>query len=74
MARITAGVTTSHIPAVGAAIDLGKTGDDYWKPMFQGYEFSKRWVAENKPDVIFLCYNDHATAFDLEVVPTFAIG
>ena len=25
MARITAGVATSHIPAVGAAIDLGKT-------------------------------------------------
>jgi protocatechuate 4,5-dioxygenase beta chain len=74
MARITAGITTSHIPAVGAAIDLGKTGDDYWKPMFQGYEFSKKWVSENKPDVIFLCYNDHATAFDLEVVPTFAIG
>ena len=26
MARITAGLTTSHIPAIGAAIDLGKTG------------------------------------------------
>ena len=25
MARITASVYTSHIPAVGAAIDLGKT-------------------------------------------------
>ncbi len=74
MARITAGVTTSHIPAVGAAIDLGKTEEDYWKPMFQGYEFSKKWVKENKPDVIFLCYNDHATAFDLEMVPTYAIG
>jgi hypothetical protein len=74
MARITAGLTTSHIPAVGAAIDLGKTGEDYWKPMFEGYEFSKKWAKENKPDVIFLCYNDHATAFDLEVVPTFAIG
>jgi protocatechuate 4,5-dioxygenase beta chain len=29
MARITAGLTTSHIPAVGAAIDLGKTGESY---------------------------------------------
>jgi len=74
MAKITAGVTTSHIPAVGAAIDNGKTGDDYWKPMFDGYEFSKQWVKDNRPDVVFLVYNDHATAFDLEVVPTFAIG
>ena len=30
MARITASVYTSHIPAVGAAIDLGKTQEDYW--------------------------------------------
>jgi hypothetical protein len=40
MARVTAGLTTSHIPAVGAAIDLGKTEEDYWKPVFAGYEFS----------------------------------
>jgi protocatechuate 4,5-dioxygenase beta chain len=74
MARITAGVTTSHIPAIGAAIDLGKTKDPYWAPMFEGYEVSKKWMAENTPDVIFLVYNDHATAFSLEIVPTFAIG
>ncbi len=74
MARVTAGVTTSHIPAVGAAIDLGKTRDAYWAPMFDGYEFSRKWIAETKPDVIFLCYNDHATAFDLKSIPTFAIG
>ena len=30
--------------------------------------------ASNKPDVIFLVYNDHATAFSLEMIPTFAIG
>lgn len=74
MARITAGVTTSHVPAIGAALDLGKSGDAYWAPLFQGFEFSKRWIAENRPDVIFLVYNDHATAFSLEIIPTFAIG
>ena len=74
MARITAGVTTSHIPAIGAAIDLGKTKDPYWAPMFEGYEVSKKWMKENTPDVVFLVYNDHATAFSLELVPTFAIG
>jgi len=74
MARITAGVTTSHVPAVGAAIDLGKTEEPYWAPVFAGYEFAKQWIAEQKPDVIFLVYNDHATAFSLKMIPTFAIG
>ena len=74
MARITAGVSTSHIPAVGAAIDLGKMEEDYWKPVFKGYEFSKDWMKKNTPDVVLLVYNDHASAFDLSFVPTFAIG
>jgi len=74
MARITASVYTSHVPAIGAAIDLGKTAERYWVPLFEGYEPSKRWMNENAPDVIFLVYNDHATAFSLELIPTFAIG
>ena len=74
MARITASVYTSHIPAVGAAIDLGKTGEPYWQPVFKGYEFSKQWMKDKKPDAIFLVYNDHATAFSLDLIPTFAIG
>ncbi len=74
MARITASVYTSHVPAIGAALDLGKTQEDYWKPLFAGYDFSKQWMKDNKPDVIFLVFNDHATAFSLEMIPTFAIG
>ena len=74
MARITSGLATSHIPAVGAAIDLGKTHEPYWQPVFAGYEFSKRWIAEHRPDVVVLVYNDHASAFSLEIIPTFAIG
>ncbi|GAB2180754.1 gallate dioxygenase [Denitratisoma sp. agr-D3] len=74
MARITASVYTSHVPAIGAALDLGKSGEDYWKPVFAGYDFGKQWIKENKPDVIFLVYNDHATAFSLDLIPTFALG
>jgi protocatechuate 4,5-dioxygenase beta chain len=74
MARITAGVTTSHVPAIGAALDNGKSGDAYWAPLFAGYDFSKRWIAQARPDVVILVYNDHATAFSLDIVPTFAIG
>ncbi|OHC71345.1 MAG: protocatechuate 3,4-dioxygenase [Rhodocyclales bacterium RIFCSPLOWO2_02_FULL_63_24] len=74
MARITASVYTSHVPAIGAALDLGKSGEPYWQKVFSGYEFSKQWLRDNTPDVIFLVYNDHANAFSLEMIPTFAIG
>ncbi|MDO5625046.1 MAG: protocatechuate 4,5-dioxygenase subunit alpha [Pseudomonadota bacterium] len=73
-ARITASVYSSHVPAIGAAIDHGKTGEAYWQPLFKGYEFSRQWMQAHTPDVIFLVYNDHATSFDLGVIPTFAIG
>ncbi|MBV8123514.1 MAG: protocatechuate 3,4-dioxygenase [Burkholderiaceae bacterium] len=74
MARITASVYTSHVPAIGAAIDQGKTADPYWQPLFRGYDYSRQWLAEQKPDVVFLVYNDHATAFSLDFIPTFALG
>ena len=74
MARITASVYTSHVPAIGAAIDLGKTTEPYWQPLFKGYEYSRQWMKDNTPDVIILVFNDHATAFSLEMIPTFAIG
>ncbi len=74
MARITASVFTSHVPAIGAALDLGKTAEPYWQPLFAGYDFSKQWMKDNTPDVIFLVFNDHATAFSLDMIPTFAIG
>ena len=74
MARITAGVASSHIPALGAAMDLGKTAEDYWVPAFAGYEWTRAWEKEAKPDVVILVYNDHASAFDMKIIPTFAIG
>jgi protocatechuate 4,5-dioxygenase beta chain len=74
MAYIIAGVASSHIPAVGAALDLGKTAEPYWQPVFAGYDRAKEWFKEVKPDAIILIYNDHASAFSLEMIPTFAIG
>lgn len=74
MARITASVYTPHVPAIGVALDQGKSGETYWQPVFAGYEFSKQWIKEEQPDVIFLVYNDHATAFSLDLIPTFALG
>jgi hypothetical protein len=35
MARITAGITTSHVPLIGRAIDTAKMEDPYWEPLFK---------------------------------------
>jgi protocatechuate 4,5-dioxygenase beta chain len=74
MAHISASVFTSHVPAIGAALDLGKTGEPYWKPVFDGYDKAKEWMAKAKPDVAIVIYNDHVNAFDFKLIPTFAIG
>ncbi|HEX6237669.1 MAG TPA: class III extradiol dioxygenase subunit beta [Acidimicrobiales bacterium] len=74
MARIVGGVGCSHVPAVGAAIDKGRTDDPYWAPYFAKVEPARRWMAEVDPDVCIVVYNDHASAFSLAVVPTFALG
>ena len=74
MARIIAGVTSSHVPAIGAAIDNKKTEEPYWKRVFSGFEKSKEWMAKAKPDVVIAVYNDHASAFSVELIPTFALG
>jgi protocatechuate 4,5-dioxygenase beta chain len=67
-------VNVSHVPAIGAAWDNKKSQDAYWKPVFDGFDFSKKWIAELKPDLIILVYNDHASAFDASIIPTFALG
>jgi protocatechuate 4,5-dioxygenase, beta chain len=74
VARIIGGATTSHVPAIGAAIDLKKTDQPYWQRVFSGFDKSKDWIAKAKPDVVIGIYNDHASAFSVELVPTFALG
>ena len=74
MAKIVAGVGSSHVPAIGAALDNGKTEEPYWKRVFSGFEKSKQWMAETKPDVAIVIYNDHASAFSVDLIPTFALG
>lgn len=74
MANLFAGVGTSHVPAIGAAVDHAKTQEPYWKPLFDGYEPARQWMADAKPDVVILVYNDHASAFAFDLIPTFALG
>jgi protocatechuate 4,5-dioxygenase, beta chain len=74
VAKIIAGISSSHVPAIGAAIDNKQTEEPYWKRVFSGFEKSKQWMAETKPDVVIAIYNDHASAFSVEMIPTFALG
>jgi hypothetical protein len=74
MARIVAGVGCSHVPAVGAAIDKGIVGDPYWAPYFAKIAPAREWMAGADPDVCIVVYNDHASAFSLQLIPTFALG
>lgn len=74
MAKIYAGIGTSHVPAIGAAMDLDKTQEDYWQPLFEGYEPARQWVCDHTPDVAIVVFNDHASALSLDMIPTFAIG
>ena len=74
MAQIVAGLGTTHVPAIGVAHDQGQTEEPYWKPLFDGYKRAREWLAEVDPDVVILVYNDHGTAFSLQLIPTFAIG
>lgn len=74
MAKVVGGVGTSHVPAIGAAIDHAKTEEPYWKPLFDGYEPARQWMKDTAPDVAIIVYNDHASAFSLDLIPTFLIG
>ena len=74
MARIIGGVTTSHVPAIGRAIARQLQQDPYWKPFFDAFLPVHRWLAEVRPDVVVVVYNDHGLNFFLDKMPTFAVG
>src|SRR5205085_5464880 len=74
MARIIGGIGTSHVPTIAMAFDKGRQNDPDWQPLFRGYEAVAKWLADKKPDVLFFCFNDHATTFFFDHYPTFALG
>ena len=74
MATLIGGITTSHVPAIGRAIAKNLQQDPYWKPFFDGFIPVRNWLAEVKPDVVIVVYNDHGLNFFLDKMPTFSIG
>jgi hypothetical protein len=63
--RITASVATSHVPAIGAALDnLARLERRLLEAGVRRLRaFPRQWMKDAKPDVVFLVYNDHASAF-----------
>ncbi len=74
MARIIGAIATSHTPTIGFAFDGKKQEDPVWKPIFEAYEPIRAWLAEKKPDVLFVVYNDHITSFFFDHYSAFCLG
>ena len=74
MAKIIGGIGSSHSPTIGFALDRQKQDDPVWKPIFEAYVPVRQWLAEKKPDVLFLVYNDHVTSFFFDHYSHFALG
>lgn len=74
MAQILGGITTSHVPAIGRAIARNLQQEPYWRPFFDAFAPVHRWLAETRPQVLVVFYNDHGLNFFLDKMPTFAVG
>ena len=74
MARIIGAIATSHTPTIGFALDNQKQSDPVWKPIFEAYEPIRAWLADKRPDVLFIVYNDHITSFFFDHYSAFCLG
>ena len=68
------GIGSSYAPSIGNAWDKGLQQDKLWKPVFDGYTPAREWLAEQKPDLFVIVYNDHMNRFFFDAYPTFAPG
>jgi len=74
MAKLLGSIMSSHVPAIGRAIEKGLQGEPYWKPLFDGYPPVHDWLASARPDTVVVVSNDHGLNFFLDKMPTFAVG
>ncbi len=74
MAKIIGGVAASHTPTIGFAFDRDKRSDPVWAPIFEAFEPVQAWIAEQRPDVLLLVYNDHVTSFFFDHYSAFTLG
>ncbi|MGE5739468.1 MAG: gallate dioxygenase [Betaproteobacteria bacterium] len=74
MARIVGGIAASHTPTIGFAYDRNKRDDPVWAPIFEHFAPLSAWLADKRPDVLLLIYNDHVTSFFFDHYSAFALG
>ena len=74
MAKILGAIAVSHSPTIGFALDRNKQDDPVWAPIFEAFQPIREWLAEKKPDVLFLTYNDHVTSFFFDHYSQFTLG
>jgi gallate dioxygenase len=74
MATIVGAVASSHTPTIGFAYDRRKQDDPVWAPIFRAYEPVQTWLADKRPDVLFVIFNDHVTSFFFDHYSQFALG
>jgi len=74
MARIIGGIAASHTPTIGFAYDRNKRQDPAWAPIFENFAPLAAWLADRRPDVLLLIYNDHVTSFFFDHYSAFALG
>ena len=74
MATIIGGIAASHTPTIGFAFDRDKQQDPVWKPIFDAFGPVQEWIAQKKPDVLLMVYNDHVTSFFFDHYSAFTLG
>ena len=74
MATIVGAVAASHTPTIGFAQDAAKHTDPVWAPIFEAFEPSRQWLADQKPDALVVIYNDHISSFFLDHYSAFSLG
>jgi gallate dioxygenase len=74
MAQIIGALASSHTPTIGFALDRDKRDDPAWAPIFEHFEPLRQWLADKKPDVLVIIFNDHVTSFFFDHYSAFTLG
>lgn len=74
MATVIGAITTSHTPTIGFAHDASRQRDPAWQPIFEAFAPVQDWLAQKRPDVLLIVYNDHVTSFFFDHYSPFALG
>lgn len=74
MAKLLAGLGTSHVPIIGRTLNAGRQDEVAFKPFYDTFKQVRAWADDARPDVALIIYNDHGLNFFLDNMPTFAIG